>query len=615
MWRYYPLAVDIPSSVIFQSFLVGFRFDLTIASYIVAPAAIIGFIPGIGLIRSCLTRRIVTFYLTIMAGIAFLMNLTDLEFFGQFNSRLNYLLVAWLDTPKMVLQMIWEMVYFIPYLLGWLLLVVIYYLIISKISSSMFTRFRAVPIMQQWFIFPVALALIFGGIRGRVSIKAPLTWGVAYFSPYHFTNQLALNSCFTFIRDYLDHSKQTDNSLLTSLTPDQAFEHTRELINIDSTKLVSGHPIARIEADSSEHRLNVIVILMESLAADFVGSCNGRKSLAPEFDRIADAGLLFTRFYSSGGHTFTGVFSTITGLPSLPGKSIMKGSGGQQPFSGLASILKQRKYNTRFYITHDPHFDNMKGFMIGNGFDKVIGQSDYPMDEVVSSLGVPDEVMFDRLLNDLDWIDQPFFSMLLTASAHGPYIHPDRPFPHTDPSDPDVKRFNAFSYADWAFGRFYDEVISTHWGENTMFVMLGDHGVNWHPQLELDQSLYRVPLLLISQGLIDPSVSHRIGGQPDITATVMDILGGNWINNTLGQSLLNDNPGYALFIEGKTIGFVTNDSYMIRSRDGICNLYNLNDFSPAIDMPDVLQSMTNDAVTLLSATNYLISKRLVGSVK
>ncbi len=612
LWRYLPLANDIPSSTIFRSFLVGFRFDLSIAGYIIAPAALISFIPTIGLIESQTTRRIVNNYLTLMVAVALFLSLADLEFFGQFNSRLNYLLIAWLDTPRMVLQMLWEMVYFIPYLLGWLLLVVLFYSIISRISRSMFRRVRDVPLIQQWLIYPFALLLIFGAIRGRIAIKAPLTWGVAYFSPHHFANQLALNSCFSFMRDYLDHAKQSDNSLLTSLTADQAYSNARDLVNIDTTKLITDHPIARIVADSNQHQLNVIVILMESFAADFVGSCNGRRSLAPEFDRIANEGILFTRFFASGGHTYTGVFSTTTGLPSLPGKSIMKRSEGQQTFSGLATILKGRNYNTRFYTTHDPHFDNMKGFLTGNGFDKIIGQSEYPADAVVSSLGVPDEVMFNRVLNDADQIDQPFFTLLLTGSAHGPYIHPDRSFPHSDPSDPDVDRFNAFSYADWALGKFYNEALSRDWGDNTIFVILGDHGVNWQPLLELELSLYRVPLLLVGPGVVQPKITQRVGGQPDITATVMDMLGGNWINNTLGQSLLNDQSGHALFIEGHAFGFVANDRYIIRNRNGNINLYNLNDLTP---IPIESKDMTNNALTLLSATHYLITNRLVGIPK
>ena len=612
LWRYASLASEIPSSTIFQSFLVGFRFDLSITGYVLAPAAVIGFIPGIGLIESRILRRTITIYFTVMAGLAFLMNMMDLEFFGQFNSRLNHLLIAWLDTPKMVLQMLWEMVYFVPYLLGWLALTAVTYLILNRLSKSMFRRVNDIPRLQQWLIYPIALILVFGAIRGRVAVKAPLTWGVAYFSPHHFTNQLALNSCFTFTRDMLDRRKRSDVPYLSSQTRRQAYANVRSMLNINPDSLLQDHPIARYQQIDDEIRYNVIIILMESFAADFVGSCQGRRSLAPEFDRISQDGILFPQFYSSGGHTFTGLFSTVSGLPSLPGRSIMKRSEGQQQFSGIAALLKQRGYHNRFYTTHDPHFDNMAGFLTGNGFDEIIGQFDYPADEVVSCLGVPDEVMFDRVLNDLDQIDGNFLSLMLTGSSHGPYIHPDRPFPHSDPSDPDVERFNAFSYGDWAFARFYESAIASDWGDSTIFVVLGDHGVNWHPRVELDLSLYRVPLLLLCEDLIEPSVRLRVGGQPDVVATIMGLLGGKWINNTLGQNLLDNGSGFALFVEGDAYGFIINDNYLVNNRNSKATLYNLPDYTVITDQSPMSNSMQNQAVGILAAANYMLIDRLVG---
>lgn len=610
--RYASFASEIPSSVIWQSFLVGFRFDLSITGYILAPAAFIELIPGIGLIESRITRRIVTIYFSIMASIAFLMNMMDLEFFGLFNSRLNHLLIAWIDTPKIVFQMLVEMVFFIPYLLVWLALTAVTYLALNRLSNSMFRRVRDVPRLQQWIIYPLTLLLIFGAIRGRVSIKAPLTWGVAYFSPYHFANQLALNSCFTFMRDMLDRQKQREAPYLRSLTREQAYSNVRDMLHIDSSNVVQDHPIAHSSNSDDNIRYNVVIVLMESFAADFVGSCNGRRSLAPEFDRISESGMLFPRFYSSGGHTFTGVFSTLTGLPSLPGRSIMKRSEGQQQFSGIATVLKERGYHTRFYTTHDPHFDNMAGFLTGNGFDKIIGQSDYPADEVVSSLGVPDEVMYDHILNDLNQVRGNFLTVMLTGSAHGPYIHPDRPFPHTDLDDPDVDRFNAFSYADWAFARFYEKATESDWGDSTLFVVLGDHGVNWQPKVELDLSLYRVPLLLVCEDIIEPSVKHRIGGQPDVVATIMDLLGGKWVNNTLGQSLLNDNPGYALLVEGDAYGFIVNDNYFVYNRNSGSAFHELPEYKVIIDQMESQRSMQDQAISMLSAAKYMLIDRLVG---
>jgi len=615
--RHHHLAANIPVITLIQSFIVGLRFDLAVTGYILAPAALIGLLPKIGWIASRLTRRLTIAYLTIMGAVVFLMEIIDLEFFAQFNTRLNHLAIAWMDTPGMVFQMLLEMYSVVPYLFLWIVITFGFWFLLSRSSRRIFQDVKPQSLLRQLIIYPLILALIFLGIRGRVAIKSPLRWGMAYFSQYDFANQLALNSGFTFVRDILDSDKRKISKELSALLPvNEALLKTRELISIDSLNLLPGQSIARYDGEGQVRRLNVIIVIMESQAVEFIKCCGGSEDLAPEFDRIAKEGLLFTRFYSSGFHTFSGLFSTVCGLPILPGKSIMRRVEGQQPFSGLGTLLKERGYNTLFYVTHDPHFDNMKGFLIGNGFDKVIGQSDYPASEVVSSLGVPDEVLFNRVLDDLNRLEQPFLTVIMTGSSHGPFIHPDRPFIHTDPSHPDVKRFNAFRYADWAFGRFYDDIRARDWGDSTLIVALGDHGVNWNPKLELDLSWSHVPLLLTCPGIIEPGVCEHIGGQKDVVATVMDMLGGGWINNTLGRSLLDkDYIGHALVVEGKAYGFVYDNFYFMHSRSHDAALFNLPDLVQVTDNSNLLDCMNYSVKALLSTTNHLIVSRMVGMKK
>jgi len=293
----------------------------------------------------------------------------------------------------------------------------------------------------------------------------------------------------------------------------------------------------------------------------------------------------------------------------------MKRGEGQQIFSGIGTLLKKRGYKTLFFLTHDPHFDNMQGFLITNDFEQVIGQHDYPGKEVVSSLGVPDHVMFSRGFEELDKLEEPFLAMFLTGSHHGPFIVPDdKPFRRFDEGQPQSERYNAFSYADWSLGWFHDQVMKTEWGARTLFTVTGDHGVVLNHQNEMDLSLFHVPLLMISEDRIEPGVSSRAGGQKDIVATVMDALGGAWINNTLGNSLLMDKGiPHALFIEGRQTGFIMKDLFYFDSGVGArSELFELGSYLPSKDNSALADKMAQYSKGLLAATHYLVKSRMVG---
>ena len=618
LWHYLFLAKEIPPSVLIHSFLVGIRFDLSVTGYILAPVVLLGFLPAIGFSSSRVTGWIALIYLSVMAIASIIICVVDFEFFGYYNSRLNHLILSWNDTPTLALKMALESFPVVRHLLVVVILGSIFVYLLSRWMKSMVVISGRINLSTWLITYPLVLLLTFLAIRGRVNFKAPLNRGVAYFSTYDFANQLALNCCYTFMRDaVLDKkARETASAQFKKLPQDEAFLNTNKLLGIHYHSF-SQYPFARIETQEPQGDLNVIVLLMETEASVFISSCEGKEDLAPEFDRIAEQGLLFPNFFSSGSHTYSGIFTTLTGLPTLPGKSLMKLSEGEQPFAGLEPLLAQRGYHRFFYLTHDPHFDNMQGFLISSSFERVIGQGDYPAKEVVSSMGVPDEVMYHRALNDFATLEKPFLAVFMTGSAHGPYIHPDRPYRHADPADPNALRFNAFSYADWALGWFFDEIIASEWGKQTLIVVLGDHGLVWKPEIAMDYSLFRVPLLLVCPGVVEPGVDYKIGGQKDVVATVMDVLGGDWINNTLGTSMMTAGDGHALFIRNASLGIINHGKYLTINEENGDILYPFNDYHPFASLkpehnPEIQKLLEDEAYALLTSTFNMVQSMRCG---
>jgi phosphoglycerol transferase MdoB-like AlkP superfamily enzyme len=81
-----------------------------------------------------------------------------------------------------------------------------------------------------------------------------------------------------------------------------------------------------VAGDTNRARLNVVIMLQESLGSEFWGSL-GRKepTLTPEIDRLAnEERILFTNIYASGNRTVRGFEGVLSGFPPLPGDSIVK---------------------------------------------------------------------------------------------------------------------------------------------------------------------------------------------------------------------------------------------------------------------------------------------------
>ncbi len=141
--------------------------------------------------------------------------------------------------------------------------------------------------------------LIFIGARGSVGI-GQLNWGNAYFSDFTFANQLALNGIYTLIRStkYELESQQAEQ-FLDFYNVEQTISTVRQQVKADhETFNTTQFPLVRPHTfQEPATPYNVVIILMESFAAEYVGILRGKMNLTPEFDALARDGVLFQKFF------------------------------------------------------------------------------------------------------------------------------------------------------------------------------------------------------------------------------------------------------------------------------------------------------------------------------
>ena len=83
--------------------------------------------------------------------------------------------------------------------------------------------------------------------------------------------------------------------------------------------------------------------------------------------------------------------------------------------------------------------------------------------------------------------------------------------------------------------------------ENTIFVLLGDHGkLVGSPDCEIPQSYNHVPLMIYGKG-IKPEIRQEPGGQTDVAPTLLGLLNMSYTQNDFGINLLTEQRPYVYF--------------------------------------------------------------------
>ncbi|HRP69505.1 MAG TPA: sulfatase-like hydrolase/transferase [Turneriella sp.] len=594
---------DLSWGDVFYAFFMGLRFDTVVSGYLLAlPFLLL----SIGIFITRIERLFLkTAFIFIFLGgfIALWGGAADIPFFNQFFTRLNITAIEWMDTPLFVVSMIFQEWRYAIYVGLFFILMVVFFIV----GRSTYRRAAHLPHIEGNYALKTAATfvcvfLIFLGIRGRVDEKSPIRVGTAYFSNNAFLNQLGLNPTFTFIRSALD-AKEEKNKPIHLMDNQKALQLVQRYLHIDTPH--KEIPLMRsIHTTGKENRINVVVVIMEGMSAFRLQHYNRTYNHTPFLDSMAKRGLFFENTFTSGIHTFNGVFSTLFSFPAIYRQHPMKESAIFR-YNGIGDTLKLAGYSTSYFTTHDGQFDNIEGFLRANGFEHVITKANYPSDKIKTTLGVPDDYMFEfaiPLLRKRAAEKKPFFAAFLTASNHGPYYLPDYFTPRAKKIDDQM-----IEYSDWSLKKFFTLAQKESWYKNTLFVFIADHGASIGPTFDMPLGYNQTPLIFYKEGM-NPQTITKIAGQIDIYPTIMGFLNIGYINNTMGIDLRKENRDFILFNGDDKYGVANTRWLYYGHKDGRANLYDYKR-----DGQDVLKKNPSTALVMktyaeahLQAFQYLL---------
>jgi phosphoglycerol transferase MdoB-like AlkP superfamily enzyme len=598
---------------IFLAFIMGIRFDVVISGYIlVLPFLILSILFIINKHPKWI-YNILFYWVFILFTIAFMVCAADIPYFNQFFSRFSVGAFQWVDSPAFVFKMIFEEPRYFIIIIPLIVLLFFFFRIMKRIF-----KISPEPLPQPHFALKiivtlVALGLVFIGIRGRLEEKSPIRTGTAYFCDNAFLNQLGLNPVFTLMRSYFD-SISTNNEKVAFMDDQEAIEKTRKYLGI--TRPIDDYPVARqILSDSTgAKQYNVILVIMESMSAAKMTRHGNTKNLTPFLDSISTQGYYWENIYTAGIHTFNGVFSTLFSFPAIYRQHPMRESTMFQ-YNGVGNTLRKKGYSTTYFTTHDGQFDNIEGFLRANDFENIITKADYPAEKVKTTLGVPDDYMFEfsmPLIDKLYKENKPFFVAYMTASDHGPFYLPE----YYKPRNKDI-RDQMVEYADWSLRKLVAMSSSKEWFDNTIFVFIADHGAPINAVYDIPLDYHHSPLIIYAPGIIkEPRLFSGMGGQIDVFPTIMGILNQDYINNTLGVDLRKEHRPFIYFNHDDKFGVIDDEYLLILKQDGEKALYRyrLNDKTDyKAEMPDLVRDMEDYTLSNLQVFQYLMQsdKRFV----
>ena len=552
-------AADVPMSLIGQALAHGIVFDVSIWGYCgilacVAFAIAIWF--GSDRRDVCeATHKATSCVIGILAGIVIFVTPAEAITYRAWGHHVDAgSLMMLSDRPELILasaETWFEVAYAVVMLIISLVFFGIAYRLCRMATRLAYSGKEYRPATTTEKATTALTAMIIGGamiipIRGGVGL-IPLNTGNAYFSQSQFANHIAVNPTWNFLYS-TKRAKQADTKY--DFMPDGEMES-----RFDSLMQAKG----QFPHIFKTARPNIVVILLESFSAhgiEYLGGVNA----TPNIDSLRHTGVYFNNFFASSDRSGKGLLYVMNAYPSLPTIRVIQFPQKTQNIPSLAQALRQNGYQSQTFVYGgDINFNNFNSLVVQNGFDRTITQDDFTSDQMGDKWGAHDEYTFERLLTIMDTQTEPFFNFYFTLSSHEPFTVPMK-------RKMDNDYLNSMYYTDSCLGKFMTAARQKQWWDNTVFVLLADHGHGGPENVtETDRRKFNIPLI-ITGGAVAPkdSLVTSIGSQTDLTATLLSQLGIDTKDFVFSKNLLDPSAkDFAFFDFSDGFGYVTHDNYEV----------------------------------------------------
>ena len=534
------------SGIVSDILLQGVRADLILLGYFIAIPLLLA--PLLAHARSArLWRTASTAWVGFALVFILFMEVASPQFIMQYDARPNRLFIEYLGYPQEVFATLWNG-FRTALLLGCALTVVLGVALVRllKRTSASMTMWPSRKLLLAW---PLLCLLVFVQIRSTTGHR-PANPAMFALSSDAMVNSLVINSAWSVLDAIRAMGNEAKSSEIYGEFPrEQVFAEIKAAPWLRDYRFT--HPELptlhyQQAAVARSKPLNLVIVLQESLGATFVASLGGLP-VTPELEKLKHEGWWFEQLYATGTRSVRGIEAVVAGYAPTPARSTVKLSLSQNNFYTLADGLGRQGYRTEFVYGGEAHFDNMRSFFTGNGFQNIVDIGD--MKPVfVGSWGASDEDLFDKSLERLKTLhaqDKPFFSLIFTSSNHEPFEFPDGKIDLHDADKQTVN--NAVKYADYALGKFIREAKRQAYWKDTVFLIVADHDNRVYGDSLMPIKKFHIPGLILGAD-VAPRRIATIASQVDLGPTLLSLVGVSSTHPMIGRDFAKDaaTPGRAL---------------------------------------------------------------------
>ena len=387
-------------------------------------------------------------------------------------------------------------------------------------------------------IFLIAIALCIGGMRGALFRTAtrPITPNDAFrYARQPIETNVILNTPFNIIKTLKHKGVKTPTY----------FERQAEL---DSLYM----PVHMPRPDRVERRKNVVVLIVESFAEEFIGSRNRYldggtyRGYTPFADSLLSVSLTWRSTFCNGWTSIDAMPAVLASIPRMHDAFVLS-TYSLNHINSLATELRHWGYHSAFFHGAENNSMGFRSFARSAGFDDYFGRDEYYADtrfggkaDFDGTWGIWDEPFLQFFCTKMTEMTEPFVTAVFTLSSHHPFAVPDK-YKDVFKDEGIHALHKCIRYTDNALRQFFASARQEPWYENTIFVLCADHASSktTHDEYKTELGHFRIPILFFDPtGELPRGCVEGIAQQLDIMPTLLGYLGYDRPYVAFGKDLL-----------------------------------------------------------------------------
>lgn len=312
---------------------------------------------------------------------------------------------------------------------------------------------------------------------------------------------------------------------------------------------VLAQPQPLLVAPGRARRLNVVLLLVESLSAYDSRYFSGVEDWTPHLDAIARRETAIPDFYANGWTTIGGVTSLLGRVYPIVPEHAAANAFGSARFddyrdtpNALPRALRDQGYFTEFFAAGDLGFLGQDRWLRSVGFQKLVAEND-PRFAAQTVRGpfnsVPDRVLFDQAAREIAAMPSanPYFLVVQTFWSHRPFMDPNGG--QLNAEEPVIRETDA------QIGAFYQRLLDTGFFDNGVLFIVGDHRAAepFHREEFARFGLSvtaRIPAVVVTHALSLPHVIPGSFQQRDFIPSVESLVQPTYTRTPFEGSFLAD---------------------------------------------------------------------------